>query len=122
MNTPHMQTNQDEIRLQKTCQLVEEWAEKYQATIDVVQDYDVAETVNGGLTGLIEGNVTVKMDRVERRYRVANNTEAALTDATLIFGFISRWNAGYKEPARKVAVKLAENGYSQAAINEVLNS
>lgn len=118
VKTPHMWTsNQNEVGLQRTCKLVDEWSVKFNAETRQQTDEDIV-AAGPAHHPLIEGQYTAEIMTVERRYRVATKTQQAVDEAQLIFNYVQRINANGKF-IEKMAVKLASLGYSAEAIAEV---
>lgn len=131
MNTisiPRMWTSdENEIGLQRTCALVDEWSERNNARIEVHQDEDYMYHEEDPLLG----GYNVHFRLVDRRYRVAKNTQQAKDEAERIMNLIHKWNGPRREQSKvsdgtysiKTCVAyLLAHGYSQEAVDEVIHS
>lgn len=91
------------VGLQRTCNLVDEWSNKFNATVQMQND-----------------------DGVERHYRIASFSREAADEAQLIHGLVWRVNYAKEQGTTPVVQnnvsKLLAAGYSQKAIDEVVNS
>lgn len=96
-----------EIGLQRTCKLVEEWSAKYNAKTEPRYDSNVDPNA-------------------KHFYRVADYSEAAADEAQTIYQFVFKTLRGKEAGVFPLAVepieKLLAAGYSQLAIDEVLNA
>lgn len=91
------------VGLQRTCDLVDEWSTKFNATVQMQND-----------------------DGIERHYRVAAFSPEAENEAQLIHNLVWRINyakeQGIAPVIQKTVAKLQAAGYSQKAIDEVVKS
>lgn len=108
-----------DVALYRTCKLVDEWSTRHNAVIELSIDEEV---ISSEPSKLIEGGEDVRIRLVKRHYRVAEKTNSSGNEASLIWSFVHFHNKGMKDRAEKIAKRLLDAGYSQSAIDEVLNS